>query len=390
MMLDDLPNQNEQEPLPFDIRVKHKRNDVFFDHATGNMTSFLIGAVFLCIVLQHYNASQNAITLWMALTAVVVLITVLFERSVRKSDAQAATPSEKWIRYRLIIGVLNAIIYGITPLLLPENVDPAAELYLFIILSTLVTVASSAYSTIPKFIYLLSFFSMGPLALYFFSRADQFHFIMGMTTVIWTLIVLKKAADVSRTTIKQIVDSEKLQDEIRQHQIVKQQIRAMAHYDLLTGIANRRLLESMINRSINRAKRENGKVGFIIIDLDNFKPINDKFGHQAGDTILKHVAKNLSDTIRSSDLVARIGGDEFCVILEDAIDADQVQPMLNKLSEIISLPVTYAGSELSVDASLGYSQLPEDGDSMDSLMRVADIRMYEAKRERKLIPVEEF
>lgn len=389
-MLDDAPNQNEPEVRPFDTRVKHQRNIVFYQHATGNMSSFLVGAMFLSIVLLQFDASLKAIALWMALTTIVALITIFFERSVRKSDLVTAAPNEKWIRYRLVIGALNALIYGITPLLLPENADHAAVLYLFIIISTLVTVASTAYSTFPNFIYVLSFFSMGPLALYFFSKADKFHLIMGMTTVVWTAIVLKKAADVSRTTIKQIVDSEKLQDEIREHQIVKKRIRAMAHYDLLTGIANRRLLESMINRSINRAKRENGKVGFIIIDLDNFKPINDRFGHQAGDAILKNVASNLSDTIRSSDLVARIGGDEFCIILEDAIDPDQVQPMLEKLAAIIRQPITYAGEALSVDASLGYSQLPEDGDCMDSLMRAADMRMYEAKRERKLIPAQEF
>ena len=389
-MPDDAPKQGKQEIMPFEARVKQQRNMVFYSHATGNMSSFLIGALFLCVVLLQYHASHFTMMMWLVLTAAVVVVTIIFERSVRKSDLQASAPSEKWIRYRLIIGSLNALIYGITPLLLPHNVDPAAELYLFIILSTLVTVASSAYSTVPRFIYLLTLLCMGPLALYFFSKLDQFHIIMGMTTLTWIAIVLKKAADVSRTAIKQIVDSEKLQDEIREHEIVKQQIKAMAHYDLLTGIANRRLLESMINRSINRAKRENGRVGFIIIDLDNFKPINDRFGHQAGDAILKHVAKNLSDAIRSSDLVARIGGDEFCVILEDAIDAEQVPSMLNKLAEIIQQPVSYAGNELSVDASLGYSQLPEDGNSMDDLMRVADIRMYDAKRQRKLTPAPAF
>lgn len=387
-MLREIPRIIDDHDSTFDIRVKHKRNAVFYTHSTGNMYSFLVGALFLTLVLWQFNTSPLLLVLWLSLVALCVVITVVFEKKFRKSDGLNTTPSEKWVRQRLVIGSMNALVYGITPLLLPYNVAPAAELYLFIILSTLVTVASVAFSTIPKFIYLLCAFSLGPLALNFFLKTDSFHLILGFTTLAWSLIVLRKAADVSRTAISQIVDSEKLQDEIRQHEKVKQQIKEMAHYDLLTGIANRRLLESMINRSINRAKRESGKVGFIAIDLDNFKPINDKYGHQAGDAILKHVASNLSNALRSSDLVARIGGDEFCIVLEDAVDKYMIEAMLSKLSEVISEPIMYFDHEISVEASLGYSQLPDDGDSMDSLMRAADMRMYESKRERKLIPAE--
>jgi diguanylate cyclase (GGDEF)-like protein len=388
IMLEEVPRNTDDHDRSFDSRVKQKRNVVFYSHAAGNMPSFVIGALFLGFVLWEYNTPEILLISWLSLAAFAALVTLVLEKSVRKTDTLNASPCERWVKQRLFLGGVNTFIFGITPLLLPQDVAPAAELYLFIILTTLVSLASVAYSTIPNFIYLLCIFALGPLAAYFFIKADHFHIILGLTTLIWSLIVLRKAAIVSHTTIEQIIDSEKLEDEIRRHEVVKQQIKEMAHYDLLTGIANRRLLESMINRSINRAKREGSKVGFIIIDLDNFKPINDEYGHQAGDTVLKHVASNLSRMLRSSDLVARIGGDEFCIVLEDAIDQNEVEMMLSKLAEVISLPVSYFGNELSVEASLGYSQLPEDGENMDSLIRAADMRMYESKRERKLIPAE--
>jgi diguanylate cyclase (GGDEF)-like protein len=387
-MLEEVPGNTDNFDRSFNSRVKQKRNAVFYSHASGNMSNFLIGALFLSIVLWEYNASTTLILTWLSLVVIAAFVTVIVEKSVRTNASLNSSLDERWVKQRLIIGGMNALIYGITPLLLPEDVAPAAELYLFIILSTLITVASVSYSTIPKFVYLLCLFSLGPLTLYFFIKADHFHIILAFTTLAWALIVLRKASDVSKTTIDQIIDSERLQDEIKLHEKVKQQIKAMAHYDLLTGIANRRLLESILNRSISRAKRENSKVGFIIIDLDDFKPINDQYGHQAGDAILKHVAANLSRMLRASDLVARIGGDEFCIVLEDAIDPNLIEPMLIKISEVISQPVRYLDQSLSVGASLGYSQLPDDGDSMDSLMRAADMRMYASKRERKLISIE--
>lgn len=388
-MMDDKP-QAETGTSTFDARVLQKRYAVFFRHSSGNMSSFLIGAFFLFLVMWMYGTAASRLYFWLTLVVIMVAITFLQEYAVAKRNGNSPSPSREWVRTRLVLGGINALVYGITPLLLPTGVDPAAELYLFIILSTLVTVASVSYSTIPKFIYILGLFSMGPLTIYYFMIADQFHLILGLTAVAWTVVVLNKAAAVSRTSISQIMDRERLKDEIKQHEKVKQQIKEMAHYDLLTGIANRRLLESMINQSIQRARREEGKIGFIIIDLDDFKPINDHYGHQAGDAILKNVASSLTRAVRASDMVARIGGDEFCIILHDKVEADAIPALLQKLSEAISQPIIFDGHEISVSASLGYSQLPDDGETMDSLMQAADLRMYESKRERKLIPVHEF
>jgi diguanylate cyclase (GGDEF)-like protein len=387
-MLYEVPHNTDNHDRSFDSRVKQKRNAVFYSNATGNTPNLLIAALFLALVLWEYKASEIMLISWLALVAFAALVTVGVEKRVPKRDALNTFPNERWIKQRQFLGGMNALIYGMTPLILPQDVAPAAELYLFIILSTMVTLASIAYSTIPKFILILCMLFLGPLAVYFFIKADYLHIILGATTLIWSIMVHRKTSVVSQTTIKQIVDSEKLQDEIRQHEIVKLQIKGMTNYDLLTGIANRRYMERMINKSINRAKIEGGNVGLIIINLDNFKRINNTFGHQTGNTILKHVASNLRRTLRSTDFIARICGDEFCIVLEDAIDQSMLETVLSRLAEIIRKPIIYLDKELSVEASLGYSQLPEDGDSMDSLMRAADKRMHESKRERKLIPVE--
>ncbi len=387
-MLYEVPQNTDNHDRSFDSRVKQKRNAVFYSNATGNMPNLLIAALFLALVLWEYKASEIMLISWLALAAFSALVTVAVEKSALKRDALNTSPNERWIKQRQFLGGMNALVYGITPLILPQDVAPAAELYLFIILSTMVTLASIAYSTIPKFIFLLCLLFLGPLAVYFFIKADYLHIILGVTTLIWSIMVLRKTSVVSQTTIQQIIDSQKLQDEIRLHEMFKQQINGMAHYDLLTGIANRRLLESKIYHSINSAKRESSKFGFIIINLDNFKLFNNTYGHQAGNTILKQVAIRLRRVLRSSDFIARIGGDEFCVVLENAIDQKMVEPMLSRLAKNIEQPISYLNNELSVEVSQGYSQFPEDGDSMDSLIITADMRIYESRRERKFIPIE--
>jgi diguanylate cyclase (GGDEF)-like protein len=134
---------------------------------------------------------------------------------------------------------------------------------------------------------------------------------------------------------------------------------------------------------VQRARRRNGKLAVVFLDLDGFKPVNDAQGHDAGDALLIEVAARLRKHLRSSDLIARLGGDEFLVVLEDIQDLVPVEAVSRKLLSEIARPFALAGGAVQVTASIGISVLPDDAVDASALMKHADTAMYMAKQAGK-------
>lgn len=160
----------------------------------------------------------------------------------------------------------------------------------------------------------------------------------------------------------------------------EEQIRYLALYDELTGLPNRRLFFERMHQALIRAGRNQQVVGFLYVDLDGFKPINDEYGHEAGDAALREIGKRLPTLIRDSDTAARIGGDEFAVILPDLPDERGIELVAQKIADSIGQPLQVMGDELHVHASVGISSYPQDGMDVDKLLNQADAAMYVAKR----------
>jgi diguanylate cyclase (GGDEF)-like protein len=174
--------------------------------------------------------------------------------------------------------------------------------------------------------------------------------------------------------------------DITERRCAEEQLRYRAEYDALTGIPNRQLFYDRLQQVIALARREGRQIGVLFIDLDGFKAINDTLGHQAGDQLLQEVACRLLTCLRKSDTLARMGGDEFAVILIN-IGPDYEQKVVRrKIAAGLSPPFRIDGQDCRVGASLGMSVFPEDGDSPDRLLARADERMYRDKMVRKTIP----
>ena len=155
-------------------------------------------------------------------------------------------------------------------------------------------------------------------------------------------------------------------------------------HDPLTGLANRRLVKDRFNQHIHFHNRKKQSFSVIVIDLNDFKPINDQYGHHAGDEILKQVADRLKAAIRASDTVARIGGDEFLLLLPECSSLAQKTEFIEKIrQEIVSRSYTFKNHQIDVGASLGWSTYPEDGDDFNFLVNKADARMYDEKSARR-------
>lgn len=151
------------------------------------------------------------------------------------------------------------------------------------------------------------------------------------------------------------------------------------NHDSLTGLANRNLLWDRLEHGVHLAQRHQTLVATVLIDLDNFKTINDTFGHDAGDTVLKVVARRLQAAVRDSDTVARMSGDEFVMVLVDQPTLRFTLRMVERVRKALVMPVSFNGNEIPVGASLGVAAYPTDGVTAAELVRAADMAMYRAK-----------
>ncbi|NVK19099.1 MAG: diguanylate cyclase [Methylocystaceae bacterium] len=159
----------------------------------------------------------------------------------------------------------------------------------------------------------------------------------------------------------------------------EERIRHMAHHDTLTGLPNRHLFTDRLNHAAKVANRYNKALVLMFVDLDKFKPINDTLGHEAGDVVLQTVAKRFRKIVRESDTVARIGGDEFVILLEELDSSDDGLLVAEKLLESLEIPIPAGGRECTLGASIGVARFPEDAMDSDELLRCADEAMYAVK-----------
>jgi diguanylate cyclase (GGDEF)-like protein/PAS domain S-box-containing protein len=160
-------------------------------------------------------------------------------------------------------------------------------------------------------------------------------------------------------------------------------LQRFARYDSLTGLPNRSFFLDTLDRTLSRAGRQRARVALIFLDLDGFKAVNDGLGHAAGDVVLQTMAERLRAGTRSSDLVARIGGDEFTVLVQNLARADDAALVARGLLERLARPCVLEEQEVTLSASAGISVYPEDGTDADSLLRHSDLAMYRAKQEGK-------
>ena len=185
--------------------------------------------------------------------------------------------------------------------------------------------------------------------------------------VIFSILLLHIHTESERTRLQ---DSERIMRHASQH-------------DSLTGLPNRLLLNDRLKRACLSASRNNHQLAVLFIDLDGFKRVNDQYGHEAGDVLLIKVAKRLNDTVREEDTIARVGGDEFVVVLPKISSAEQAKTVAEKIVQMMSLPFKVSYMTHNISASIGIMIYPTDSDDPQMLIALADRAMYLAKQKGK-------
>ncbi|MDF1622985.1 MAG: diguanylate cyclase [Pseudohongiella nitratireducens] len=169
--------------------------------------------------------------------------------------------------------------------------------------------------------------------------------------------------------------------DITERKRAEERLYHFANHDPLTNLPNRLLFHDRVTRAIEHAKRYHSKLALLYLDLNGFKLVNDKHGHSAGDQFLQEMSVRLSSNIRNADTIARIGGDEFAVLLTGIADHDSVSEAILKIRKLIEMPIEINEHLLSVTVSIGFALFPEQGDAFDELLHQADASMYRTKRQ---------
>jgi diguanylate cyclase (GGDEF)-like protein len=165
-----------------------------------------------------------------------------------------------------------------------------------------------------------------------------------------------------------------------ERQKAEDRVRTLAYHDPLTGLPNRTLLMDRGLLSLAASKRYKEKTAVMLIDLDKFKEINDRLGHESGDEVLKEVAGRLKNSLRLIDTVCRLGGDEFAILISEIKDPQAAAVVAGKLLEVVRRPVALGGKTAGVSGSIGIAIYPDDGEDLPTLLKAADRAMYEAKK----------
>lgn len=160
-------------------------------------------------------------------------------------------------------------------------------------------------------------------------------------------------------------------------------LRFVATHDPLTALPNRTMFGERLSQALSQARRYNRRLALLFVDLDGFKAVNDSYGHDVGDALLKEIAVRLRASLREGDVVGRIGGDEFVVLIEELADVERLSPVAQKILDTVARPVTVRGYECHVTSSVGIGIFPQDGKDSQALLKSADNAMYRAKERGK-------
>lgn len=177
-----------------------------------------------------------------------------------------------------------------------------------------------------------------------------------------------------------VVLRHRVEQQTRALRASEERMRHLSEHDVLTGLPNRLLLDDRLQTALDRARRFHTCLGLLMVDLDGFKEVNDAFGHHVGDMLLCELGQRLTAAVRATDTVARMGGDEFIVLLPDLHVPEEAERIAAKVVEAASAPINVEAEQVEVTVSVGVATYPEEGADSESLLRCADLAMYAAKQ----------
>lgn len=275
--------------------------------------------------------------------------------------------------YRLmIIIVLMAVIGSVNAGLFPSKIGYAV--FVIPIYASIISI------TLIENTYMYNIILIGIIVYILFTGICAYNYALFFSK---SLYLQLKNEDLMTNLLKiknelQIINNE-LKVEVTERIKTEKSLKKLANHDFLTGLANRHLLEIKLLRCIARSDRHHNSVALLYFDLDNFKNINDTYGHDVGDMVLIQVGERLTSSLRQIDVIARIGGDEFCIVIEDIKELTTLDTIIKNVRSQISKPFIINKHTLDISASIGISIYPRDTTDINTLFKFADTALYKVK-----------
>ncbi|NOQ45991.1 MAG: diguanylate cyclase [Desulfobulbaceae bacterium] len=374
-------NLPEQRRDSTEATVGHQLNRLLFAYSFPSVLVGQLAAIITFFVL-YGRVSNVGVFLWITSVTLITLVRLLVIFTLKKH------------RYGVLWYTACAFTAGFSWAVLSVFYNPGMsvvlQVYILIILVGVPIGSIPAYALSRPVFFAFS----GPilLALFYWSLyvLPELNFQFAALTIVYGAVLLITAREYHNSLRKSLANQIQKEFFVEELSSVNRQLEKLAYYDPLTGLANRRWIHEQMEKSLERSKRHDAILALMVIDLDNFKDVNDKLGHAAGDTLLVSVADRLRQALRLTDTVlktqsatARIGGDEFIVLLEDIRGVQDAESAAGRILEKLDSPVQLGESEWTLSASVGIALFPEHGKDIDALLHKADRAMYRAKENGK-------
>ncbi len=356
-----------------------------FHFTPPTLLSSLVVACIVFFTLKGHVA-ETPLNVWFSLSIAVVALRFLLFRFKRMQDL---SPDQYRLKARLY--ALGAFVSGCLWASLCYFYEPSQmlqlRLFILVVLVGLSVAAMPADSVYPPVYYSFTLPIIGALIYWSLFLSEQLNAQFFAVAIAFSIVVVMTAR-IYHHNMREMMDVRVKNRDLLEHlSEANRRLEKLAYLDPLTGLANRRWFEVQMEAALARAHRHRSKFALMLIDLDNFKQVNDSLGHDAGDLFLVSIVERLKHSLRSTDSVvqtvgeiARFGGDEFTVLLEEIDGELGVNAVCGRILSSLSQPLEIEGIALQPSASLGVALYPDHGEEVAGLVRHADTAMYQAKK----------
>lgn len=369
--------------------IAHKVEVTLVAHVYNQIETALAASFFCAgiVVIGFYSSEKinTNLYIWAALYLFVVFLRVCLLKAYRKERIPAKR-IRMWRRLYEVGACLGGVTWGLAALLLLPDASYTQQTLLILMLAGVTSGAAPLSAALPAASNAFLIAAVVPfmVILYFFKGSIYLLFDFALTLyLLYTIVVVARMHVLMKNSILLKFENDNLllnlTDAKTQLEISNQKLEQAATHDPLTQLANRNLFQENLQIAMDSANKNKTLLALLYLDLDHFKEANDTYGHEAGDLILTTVTERIKDYFGSDKNIARLGGDEIAVILDNINNLNEIVIIARKLCQLVALPIPKDENQLKVTASIGVSIYPNDGSNAEALVRSADKNMYSIK-----------
>ncbi|MEN8167308.1 MAG: GGDEF domain-containing protein, partial [Pseudomonadota bacterium] len=364
--------------------IRNELFDLLYKYAPTTLLSNQLIALIVVLALYHSVDPKN-LFLWLAAVTLLNLLRLGMQyRRTRSLDNRRSAIA--WLNLYIAITFFAGLGWAMLLLFFDSSLPLYSQLLILIVLVGMPVASMPNNAVILPVFYAFTIPILIAIQAWALLMVEQINFEFSALGIAFAIVLLVTGHAFHKNLKKALEGqalNKRLVEELSQ---TNRQLEEYAYIDPLTGLTNRRLFHDLADNALERCKRTNNNLALILIDLDNFKEINDTHGHSAGDRVLVAIAEYLKSTFRQTDAIthgqvdtARFGGDEFIVLLENIHSSEDVAKAARRFTHEVRQPVAIENTEIAASCSMGIALYPDHGETIAALIRNADIALYRVK-----------